>query len=92
MYEAVLKNPNLKTKVARSYGLTLNHLKLCFVLVLFGHFFGGVSCFIERMIARYKRKKLIRDKLNRERKASRVSQLSIKSATPSILVGDTSED
>jgi len=92
MYEAVIKNPNLKTKVSKSYGLTLNHLKLCFVLVLFGHFFGGVSCFTEKMIDSYKKQKAIKVKLWKERKASRISQLSIKSATPSVLVGDPSDD
>jgi hypothetical protein len=87
VFEAAIKNPNRKSAEARSYGLNLNHLKLCFVLVLFGNFFGFMSFCMEHCVSRYMRKKALR-----ARKGSKISIKSIVSSQPSIVVTDTKDD
>lgn len=91
VFEAAIKNPNRKSAEARSYGLNLNHLKLCFVLVLFGNFFGFISFCTEHCVSSYQAKK---KKQREQRKGSRISESTIKSisTSPSIIVTDTNDD
>lgn len=84
LHEAALKSPSKEKKRRRDRALSLDNMKLLFIIFFCGHFFAFISCCVENGIIIYHERKGMLLKLTRK-----ISILSFPSKTPAFVITDT---
>jgi hypothetical protein len=88
LHEAAIKIPAKDKRRKRERALSLDNMKLCYLIFFCGHFFAFVSFCVEKAIEEYQARKGLEILI---RLARRISIISLTAMKPSFLITDTGD-